>query len=69
MLNKKIEWVNELKWAKKPKKLPVVFTEEEITDILTMLNGVYWLVANIMYGSGFLVDPIYFSLFSPILMN
>ncbi len=39
-------------WAKKPKKLPVVFTKEEVKQTINNLNGTAWLVGNILYGSG-----------------
>jgi len=38
--------------AKKPQKLPVVLTQNELRLILKNLNGVHWLVACLMYGSG-----------------
>ena len=39
-------------WAKKPKKLPVVLTKEEVKQILVNLKGTTWIVGNILYGSG-----------------
>jgi len=39
-------------WAKKPKRLPVVFTEQEVKSILTHLNGSKRLMAMLMYGAG-----------------
>jgi integrase len=41
-----------LKWAKKPKRLPVVLTKEEARQLLDQLNGTHWLMANLLYGSG-----------------
>jgi integron integrase len=38
--------------AKRPKKLPVVFTKEEVSAILDHLRGMHWLMAALMYGSG-----------------
>ncbi len=38
--------------AKKPKRLPVVLTTREITKILSLLKGQYWLIACLQYGSG-----------------
>ena len=38
--------------AKKPKKLPVVFTKTEVKLIIDQLEGVKWLMAQLMYGSG-----------------
>jgi integron integrase len=42
----------ELVWSKKPKRLPVVFTREEVKNILKNLDGIPWIVSNILYGSG-----------------
>jgi len=38
--------------AKKPKKLPVVLTQEEVKRVLSELNGFHWLACCLMYGSG-----------------
>lgn len=38
--------------AKKPKRLPVVFSRKEIKDILKNLSGSHLLMANLLYGSG-----------------
>jgi integron integrase len=38
--------------AKKPARLPVVFTVDEVAAILLHLEGVEWLVASLLYGSG-----------------
>ncbi len=39
-------------WAKKPKRLPVVLTPEEVTQLLTQLTGVKRLIAELLYGAG-----------------
>jgi integron integrase len=38
--------------AKKPQRLPVVLTREEVAKVLSRLDGVYWLIGCIQYGSG-----------------
>jgi integrase len=38
--------------AKQPKRLPVVFTRQEVSDVLAHLEGTYWLMASLLYGSG-----------------
>jgi integron integrase len=38
--------------AKKKQKLPVVLTPAEIGRLLNNLNGVYWLIGCLLYGSG-----------------
>lgn len=39
-------------WAKKPKKLPVVFTQQEMKAVLSQLSGTYRIIAELLYGSG-----------------
>lgn len=38
--------------AKRPEKLPVVFTGDEVKQILLQLNGVHWLMGQLIYGAG-----------------
>ena len=38
--------------AKKPRKLPVVFTKDEIRQIINQLDGSKWIMAQLMYGGG-----------------
>ncbi len=38
--------------ARKPKRLPVVMTREEVKAILGCLQGDKWLMASLMYGAG-----------------
>ena len=51
VLNKKINEL-EIKWSKKPKKLPVVFTKEEVKKTLDNLHGREWLICSLLYGGG-----------------
>jgi integron integrase len=38
--------------AKKPSKLPIVFTREEVRAVLAHLEGTKWLIVSLLYGSG-----------------
>jgi len=38
--------------ARKPKRLPVVLTQEEVRQLLRHLDGNHWLPACLLYGSG-----------------
>ena len=38
--------------AKKPKRLPVVLSREEVPAVLANLHGELWLVGGLLYGSG-----------------
>ena len=52
MLQKEIGFVQNIHWAKKPVRLPVVLTSDEAIKILNHLEGKYKLAASLMYGSG-----------------
>jgi len=39
-------------WAKKPAKLPVVFSHEEVANVLNQLSGTNLIMAALLYGSG-----------------
>ena len=52
VLGQELEWLQGLERAKKPKRLPVVFTKNEVQRILAQLDGLSWLMASLMYGSG-----------------
>jgi len=38
--------------AKKPQKLPVVFTREEVRQVLLQMDGFHWLMGQLLYGAG-----------------
>jgi integron integrase len=52
VLSQPIEWVDDVERAKKPQKLPVVFTKGEVRAVLGHLRGELWLMASLLYGSG-----------------
>jgi integron integrase len=39
-------------WARKPKRLPTVMTQQEVRELLCQLSGIYQLFARLLYGSG-----------------
>jgi len=43
---------SEVVWAKRPKRLPVVFTRCEVGRILNAMTGTYKLMAMLLYGAG-----------------
>jgi integrase len=47
-----LPWLDGVVRAKKPARLPVVLTVEEVAAVLARLDGVYWLIAGLLYGSG-----------------
>lgn len=38
--------------ARKPKRLPIVLTREEVRDVMSRLHGQIWIIACLMYGAG-----------------
>ena len=52
VLSQEIGWLGNLQKAKKPERLPLVFTREEVRKVLLQLEGTYWLMASLLYGSG-----------------
>jgi len=47
-----LERLTDVERARKPKQLPAVFTEDEVARVLNRLEGVHWLMAAMLYGSG-----------------
>lgn len=52
VLGLKVPWLEDVTRAKKPPRLPVVLTKEEVKEVLARLEGTYWLVASLQYGTG-----------------
>jgi integrase len=52
MLGVDLPWLDGITRAKKPPRLPVVLTRDELKALLAQLDGVHWLLASLMYGSG-----------------
>lgn len=52
VLKQQLPCVSNIERARKPKRLPVVFTRDETKRILANLEGTQWLIAALLYGSG-----------------
>ncbi|MBN2403458.1 MAG: integron integrase [Spirochaetes bacterium] len=52
ILKKEIGNLDGLIWSKKPKKIPIVLSREEIKRLLSELSGIHRIMANLLYGSG-----------------
>jgi integron integrase len=52
VLKLELSWLGEVVRAKKPQRLPVVLTVEEVQAVLAQLQGELWLIASLLYGSG-----------------
>jgi len=47
-----LPWLNDVVRAKRPQRLPVVLTRSEVREVLLRMNGVYALMATLLYGTG-----------------
>jgi len=52
VLEVELPWMDGIQRAKRPVRLPVVLTRSEVAGLLDQLQGVHWLVASLLYGSG-----------------
>jgi integron integrase len=52
VLNLEIGFVENIYRAKKPRRLPVVFSRLEVREIMRYLTGEKWIMANVIYGAG-----------------
>jgi integron integrase len=52
VLNIELPSINNVTRAKRPEKLPVVFSKNEIQRLLASLDGTYWIMAHLLYGAG-----------------
>ncbi|MFQ5854005.1 MAG: integron integrase, partial [Candidatus Binatia bacterium] len=51
-LNKDIGYVDGIVWAKRPHRLPLVLTRQEVRSILSCLGGSDWIMTMLLYGAG-----------------
>lgn len=52
VLGVQLPWLDNVEQAQKPRRLPTVLGVEEVRALLAQLQGVHWLVASLLYGSG-----------------
>ncbi len=52
VLGKDIGYVNGVVRAKRPHRLPVVLTRQEVKALLGYLGGAEWMIATLLYGAG-----------------
>ncbi len=52
VLQIELPWMDGVIRARRPQRLPVVLTREEVASVLAQLDGTLWLVASLLYGSG-----------------
>jgi integron integrase len=47
-----LPWLADVIRAKRPQRLPVVLSREEVQQVLERLTGTEWLIVSMLYGSG-----------------
>lgn len=52
VLQQELPWMDEIRRAKRPQRLPMVLSREEVAALLSEMSGVTWLMASLLYGSG-----------------
>lgn len=52
VLGEQLPWMENIRRAKRPERLPVVLTRAEVAALLGELSGRAWLMAALLYGSG-----------------
>ncbi len=52
VLGMKLEWLEDMVRAKRPRRLPTVLTRDEVHRLLDALDGLPQLIARLMYGTG-----------------
>lgn len=52
VLKQEVGWIDQLERAKRPKRIPVVLTRDEVRKIFAHMHGMPRLMAGLLYGSG-----------------
>jgi integron integrase len=52
VLEIKLPWMDGIERAKRPVRVPVVLTIDEVRALLARLEGVKWMMASLLYGAG-----------------
>jgi integron integrase len=52
VLKQEVGWIDQVERAKRPKRIPVVLTHDEVRKIFAHMHGMPRLMAGLLYGSG-----------------
>ena len=52
VLEHKLDWLDDVVRAKRPKHLPVVLSRKEVRQIIDLIDGTNGLIARLLYGTG-----------------
>lgn len=53
VLQVQLPWMDNVIRAKQSRRLPVVFTRQEVKSLLSQFDGTRWLIYSLIYGGGF----------------
>ena len=52
VLQVELPWLDNMVRAKRPQRLPVVLSQDEVQRLLAAMDGRPWLIASLLYGTG-----------------
>ena len=52
VLGQRLPWMDDIVRAKRPHRVPVVLTRQEVSALLGQLEGTKWIMASLLYGAG-----------------
>ncbi len=52
VLGHELEWLQNVERAKRPARMPVVLSVNEVRAVLARLEGRHWVMASLLYGAG-----------------
>ncbi|HSE42537.1 MAG TPA: integron integrase [Acidobacteriota bacterium] len=52
VLQQDLDWIHNIQRAKTNFRIPIVFSRQEVRNILKQLDGTLWIMASLLYGSG-----------------
>jgi site-specific recombinase XerD len=52
VLKQEVGWIDQVERARKPKRIPIVLTRDEVHKIFARMHGMPRLMAGLLYGSG-----------------
>ncbi|WP_281383396.1 integron integrase [Pseudoxanthomonas broegbernensis] len=52
VLGRELPWMEDIRRAKRPQRLPSVLTMDEVGRVLACMEGRHWLMAALLYGTG-----------------
>ena len=58
VLEIQLPWLDGIQRSKRPKRMPVVLTREEVTAVLDRLDGTTELILTLAYGTGMRIKRI-----------